>query len=117
MARKRRSAQNRRISGTRSRSLSSAVEVWLERIRSRLPEGGSTGASILQVSRKLYLVSFRASAYGATFISEVRKENLEDGVREAAQRLLERLAETRPLENGHDSRFVERVRRVFRSAI
>ena len=75
--------------------LEDLVENWLARIRACLPDGGTAVATIHKVRRR-FLVSFRASAYGETFISEVRKENIEEGIEEAGTHLFERLEQSPP---------------------
>lgn len=77
-------------------TLESLVEDWLQRVRSALPDGGTAVVTVHKISRRKFLVAFRASAAGETFISEVREESLEQGVRLAGSHLLERLAQSTP---------------------
>lgn len=79
-----------------SLALEPLAEDWLARIRTRLPDDGTAVVTIHKLPRRKFLVSFRASAFGETFISEAREESLELGVREAGTRLYERLSVTPP---------------------
>jgi hypothetical protein len=87
------------------------AEDWLSRIRAQLPDTGTAVVTIHRLSRRKYLVSFRASAFGETFISEVRDDSLEVGVREAGTRLVERLTSSPPLPK--PTTIADRVRELF----
>lgn len=93
-----------------SLGLNPEAETWLAKIRTRLPDEGTAVATVHRLSRKKYLVSFRASAYGETFISEAREEDLETGIREAGARLYERLETASP---GAKKNLGDRVRELF----
>jgi hypothetical protein len=93
-----------------SPELQELVERWLKKIRERLPESGTLVVTIHRASRHRYLVSFRAEAFGETFISEVRQERLADGVKLAGSGLFDRLGLDPPQRKPG---LGERVRRLF----
>lgn len=111
MVRKKSAAQDQRLVGVDSSELQGLVDRWLQKIRQTLPDGGTAVVTVHQTSRRRFLVSFRASAYGETFISEVRRERLEDAVNEAAVHLVERLGQNPP--QPRKPGLGEKVRRLF----
>ena len=115
MVREERSAENQRVESIESLHLKGLAEQWLAKVRSRLPDSGTALVTIHKVSRRRYLVSFRASAFDETFISEAREERLEDGLREAGQMLLELLASSPPIPKDSGG-LGDRVRRLFSEA-
>jgi hypothetical protein len=94
-----------------SMALQPLAEDWLARIRAQLPDTGTAVVTIHRLPRHKYLVSFRASAFGETFISEVRDESLEVGVQQAGSRLFERLSLSPPMPK--PASIADRVRELF----
>jgi len=92
--------------------VNSLVEEWYRKIRALLPEDSSLVVTTQRVPRRKYLVSFRASALGETFISEVRDSRLDQAVGEAGRRLYARLELSPPKRPG----LGDKVRRLFREA-
>ncbi|MGZ3685055.1 MAG: hypothetical protein ACXVCI_14435 [Bdellovibrionota bacterium] len=76
--------------------MQSQVEDWLAKIRTCLPDSGTAVVTIHKLPRHKFLVSFRASAFGETFISEARENDVELGLEAAGSRLFERLTTTPP---------------------
>ncbi len=111
MVRKKFAPEDQRLVGVDSGHLQGLVDGWLQKIRGNLPEGGTAVVTVHQASRKRFLVSFRASAYGETFISEVRRERLDDAVNEAGKSLVERLSQS-PLQPKKEN-LGEKVRRLL----
>jgi hypothetical protein len=104
-------ATARKLHDTSSVGLSPVAEEWLAKIRARLPDEGTAVVTVQQLPRRKFLVSFRASAFGETLISEAREESLDVGIREAGSRLFERLGAT-PIGNTQKN-LGERVRKLF----
>ena len=115
MVRKEHSSSHQRVESSESLHLQSLADLWLAKVRSRLPDTGTAAVTVHKVSRRRYLVSFRATAFGETFISEAREDRLEDGLREAGQMLFERLLASPPTLKNNGS-FGDRVRRLFSEA-
>src|SRR5690349_1663811 len=111
MVREEHSPSSHKLNQVESMELLPLAEEWLAKIRARLPDTGTAVCTIHKLPRRKYLVSFRASAYGETFISEAREEDLEFGVQEAGTRLYERLGATPP--QPKPASLTDRVRELF----
>ncbi len=110
MARKKHSPADQRLSAEPV-GLNPIAENWLARIRARLPDSGTAVVTVHRLSRRKFLVSFRASAFGETFISEAREDDLNRGLEEAGTRLYERLGAT-PLRPSKKD-LGEKIREMF----
>ncbi len=75
-----------------SLGFSAMAEGWLARVRALLPDSGTAVLTVHRQPPGEFLVSFRATAIGETFISEAREASLEKGLEEAGTHLLEQLA-------------------------
>ncbi len=72
------------------------AEGWLARIRSRLPDSGTAVVTVHRLEGREFLISFRATALGETFISEARDASLDAALDIAGTHLLERISATPP---------------------
>ena len=97
--------------GAEALGFNARAEKWLARIKSRLPDDGTAVVTMHRLRDGKFLVSFRANAFGETFISEAKGATVDRGLEAAGSHLLERLALTPP--GSTPKTIPERMREFF----